>query len=322
MAFLSARHERFLVSHSLLLLRSAAAARADHFVQHTAYLLRLNVRLNTEATLLSSYWPYCVVDESEKKGIHNYKKYLADLMHDFIRSPDAIAIGLSHVVLLGDHGNAGATNEIKQGGSIFRCIRCIMPSYLWPHIIRSCVNLPSFGDLAHLTSFCHTSMCTTQDIDEAMAEMVAYQSITMFHTKSSDGKTDLLTRPWQKQVVAKMNIEQSVFQHNLIYPMSLLFFQCCFGTLKRFSRLADLLALAKNALDIVTFARKCILVQIPEPEGQPSIPLGICSCGKCCNGASLREQWMQARQTSRAQSLNIQSMYPQIPCFFTHFWKS
>ena len=121
----------------------------------------------------------------------------------------------------------------------------------------------------------------------------------MFHTKSSDGKTDLLTRPWQKQVV---NIEQSGSHHNLIYPMSLLFFQCCFGTLKRFLRLADLLALAKNAPDIVTFARKCIVVQIPEPEGQPSIPLGICSCGKCYNGASLREQWMQARQISRAQS--------------------
>ena len=57
----------------------------------------------------------------------------------FIRSPDAIAIGLSHVVLLGDHGNAGATNEIKQGGSIFRCIRCIMPSYLWPHIMCYCL---------------------------------------------------------------------------------------------------------------------------------------------------------------------------------------
>ena len=67
MAFLSARHERFLVSHSLLLLHSAAAAHADHFVQHTAYLLRLKVRLNTEATLLSSYWPYCVVDESDSE---------------------------------------------------------------------------------------------------------------------------------------------------------------------------------------------------------------------------------------------------------------
>ena len=158
------------------------------------------------------------------------------------------------------------------------------------------------------TSFGHTSMCTTQDVDEAIPEMDAYQSITI-HTKSSDGKTDLLTRPWQKQVLAKLNIEQSGSHHNLIYPMSLLFFQCCFGSLKRFSRLADLLVLAKNAPDIVTFARKCILVQTPEPEGQPSIPLGICSCGKCCNGASLREQWMQARQTSRAQSLNIQSQH-------------
>ena len=92
----------------------------------SAYLLRLKVRLNSNETLLSGYWPYCVVDESEKKGIKNYKKDLAEMMHNFIRSPEATAIGLSHVVLLGDHGNAGATNEIKQGGSIFRCIRCII----------------------------------------------------------------------------------------------------------------------------------------------------------------------------------------------------
>ena len=179
MAFLSARHERFLVSHSLLLFRSAAAARADHFVQHTAYLLRLKVRLNTEATLLSSYWPYCVV---EKKGIHNNKKYLADLMHDFIRSPDAIAIGLSHVILLGDHGNAGATNEIKQGGSIFRCIRCIMPSYLWPHIMCYC---PNFLERDNKTLVDNAEACTTSSLRNAAHSL-------RFH--SQNGTCDIIPR--------------------------------------------------------------------------------------------------------------------------------
>ena len=102
--------------------------------------------------------------------------------------------------------------------------------------------------------------------------MVAYQAITLFHTKSSDGKTDLLTRSWEKQVVAKQNIEQSATQHNLVYPMSLLFFQCCYARLERLSRLADLLALAKNAPGIITFGRKCVLVQVPEPGGD-------CRCG-------------------------------------------
>ena len=84
-------------------------------------------------------------------------------MQNFIRSPEATAIGLSHVVLLGDHGNAGATNEIKQGGSIFRCFRCIMPSYtyVWPHIMCYC---PNFLERDNQTLVDNAGACNTSPL--------------------------------------------------------------------------------------------------------------------------------------------------------------
>ena len=114
----------------------------------------------------------------------NYKKYLADLMHDFIRSPDAMAsvFGTSScweaMAML-----VRPTRSRKEGASSAVFVASVHHAfYLWPHIMCYC---PNFLERDNKTLVDNAEECTTSSLGNTAHSL-------RFH--SQNGTCDIIPR--------------------------------------------------------------------------------------------------------------------------------
>lgn len=112
---------------------------------------------------------------------------------------------------------------------------------------------------------------------EAGAEAVSHQVITQFHTSSSNGRTDILTRPWEKLLAGYKDHNPAIPERRLQIPAPILFHRCCFEPDAQIATLADLLALELESRQHqnVRFGDSWIYVV----SGEKKPPIHICCCG-------------------------------------------
>ncbi len=138
-------------------------------------------------------------------------------------------------------------------------------------------------DFCHLMPYCRRTACNTAITCEEDPERVVAQVFgSNFHQKASDHHTDLLTRAWERFVVAKdfkaiwNDLRPVPHRYDNIHP--LLFCSCCLCGQHNIFTLVDLLFLAQSSSSVAPASHH--LGFICSPPGQSSRPVCICVCGK------------------------------------------
>jgi hypothetical protein len=154
---------------------------------------------------------------------------------------------------------------------------------------------PHAGTHAHADG--SNSIMNFWERGENDGEATAHRAITLFARQAHDGRTDPMTRPWERFIIRqKVKPDKPPSRHRFPSVHPILFHSCCFVVHKMFPRLMDFLALARDSPANVTFCTLCILIRKP---GDERLPVPVCIC-KRHTVADLHAQHQDALANSTA----------------------
>jgi hypothetical protein len=166
---------------------------------------------------------------------------------------------------------------------------------------------PHAGTHAHADGA--NSIMTFWERGENDGEATAHRAITLFARQAHDGRTDPMTRPWERYIIRQqVKPDKPPSHHRFPDVRPLLFHSCCFMLPHMFPRLMDFLALARDSPDNVIFSKLCVLIRKPGDEVLP-VPICICKQHTAADLPAQHQQSLTTATTSMEEQAAIQQEY-------------